>query len=164
VRIVTRSDDFDLAVLHQALDAERRTRGLTWTAATKEMSVAPSTVAGLRTRSVAEADGVLQMLRWLGRAPESFGADHRVAAAAESLPDAGPGQILRIDTRELHAALDALRIERRLTWDGVARELGVGVSSLTRLADGGRTAFPQVMRMTRWLGEPVARFVRRSDR
>ena len=34
--------------------------------------VSSSTVARLRTGHIAEADGVLQMLRWLGRAPESF--------------------------------------------------------------------------------------------
>jgi ribosomal protein L24E len=167
---MTRSDDFDLAALHQALDAQRRARGLSWTEVMREINrgatraVASSTVSRLGTRPVAEADGVLQMLVWLGRTPESFAADPRGDDAGATLPDAGPGRMLRFDTRDLHAVLDARRIERRLTWTQLARDLGVGTSSLTGLARGGRTSFPQVMRMVRWLGASAARFVRSSDR
>ena len=166
---MTRSDDFDLAALHQALDAQREARGQSWADVIREINrgaaraVASSTVSRLRTRQVAEADGVLQMLVWLGRTPESFVAGHRGDDAGAPLP-AGPGGIQRFDTRGLHAALDARRVERRLTWTQLARDLGVGPSSLTGLARGGRTSFPQVMRMVRWLGEPAARFVRRSVR
>jgi len=167
---MNRSDEFDLAALHQALDAQRQVRGLSWAGAMREINrgatraVSSATVSRLRTRQVAEADGVLQMLVWLGRTPESFAADSRGDDDGARLPDAGPGRILRFDTRALHAALDARRMERRLTWTQVARDLDVGASSLTGLARGGRTAFPQVMRMVRWLGEPAARFVRSSDR
>ncbi len=39
----------------------------------------------------------------------------------------------------------------------------IAASGLTRLAKGGRVAFPHVMRITRWLGRPAATFTRASD-
>ena len=72
---MTRSTDFSLAELHAALDARRQARGLTWAGATREINgqhagsvthpIASATVTTLRTKAVAEADGVLAMLRWL---------------------------------------------------------------------------------------------------
>ena len=66
--------------------------------------------------------------------------------------------------RELYEPLDAQRIERKMTWTAVSMEVGVGVSSLTHLSKGGRTAFPQVMRILRWLAQPAACFMRAADR
>jgi hypothetical protein len=66
------SGDFSLEALHAALDAQRRARGLTWSAALREISrvserpgrrLSLSTLKGVGTRRVAEGDGVLQMLR-----------------------------------------------------------------------------------------------------
>jgi transcriptional regulator with XRE-family HTH domain len=155
--------DFSLRELHAALDAERKARGLSWAEVSAEMKVGAATVSGLRTRATVEADGVLQMLRWLGRAPESFIA----GASAEDrsrLPGIASNGILRFDTARLHAALDAQRTERGMSWARVAKELGLGAASLTHLARGGRTAFPAVMRMLAWLGRPAAEFMRASDR
>ena len=60
-------------------------------------------------------------------------------------------------------ALDAARLERGRTWVQVAQEIGtVSPASLTHLQKGGRTAFPHVMRMVRWLDRPAADFVRTS--
>jgi hypothetical protein len=167
------SADFDLKALHTALDDQRQARGLTWAEATREISaagplparrpVAPSTITTLRTKGLAEADGVLQMLRWLGRAPETFVGDLSTELAASPLPDARPGEVLRFDTRKLHEALDSARRTRGLTWPAVAAETGVPASHMRGLAKGGRTAFPAVMRLTRWLRAPASRFVRRSS-
>lgn len=113
---------------------------------------------------MAEGDGVLQMLRWLCRTPESFIASYSGSERnGERLPDVRPGQVLRFDTKKIYAALDAQRSKRKLTWAQVARETGVGVLSLTHLSKGGRTGFPQVMRIAGWLGLPAARFTRASD-
>jgi hypothetical protein len=169
-----RSRDFSLRALYTALDAQRRARGLSWSEATREMNgqsgrssghrLSPSTVTGTRIRTVAEGDGVLQMLRWLNRTPESFVAGHQeVAGDPARLPDVPPRQTLRFDTRKLHAALDAQRVRRQLTWAQVATEVGLGVSSLTHLSRGGRTAFPQVMRIVRWLATPATHFTRTSN-
>ena len=166
--------DFDIEALHAALDAQRQARGLSWQQAVREINtqfertlarpLSPSTVTGMRGKRVIEGDGVLQMLRWLDRSPESFVPGSQ-ESAAERLPDIGTHQILRFDTRKLYAALDAQRIERGMTWKQVANEIGgLNAAGLTRLAEGGRTGFPDVMRMTRWLGRPAASFTRISDR
>jgi hypothetical protein len=156
--------DSILTTLYKALDAQREARGLTWTAAVREIggrgagSIAVSTVKGLRTRTLAEADGVLQMLRWLDRAPESFAT---TAVIGATLPIVQGHGVLRVDTRALHAALSAKRVKRGLTWVQIAREIGGWqVGGLIRLSKGGRTAFPPVLRVTAWLGRPLAAFVR----
>ena len=100
------------------------------------------------------------MLRWLGRTPESFIPGHE-AAPKEALPFAEPGQLLRFDTQKLDEALDAQRTARGWTWRQMADDIGgMAVSSLTRLQKGGRTAFPDVLRLAQWLRRPVASFVR----
>lgn len=168
-----RPGDFDLRALYEALDGQRKARGLSWAQVAREINrpnererygrLSVSTITGLCTRTVAEADGVLQMLRWLDRAPESFLPDY-AADAAYALPRAKPSQVLRFDTRSLHAALDAKRAARRITWRTVAEEIGVTAANLAHLAKGGRTSFPSVMRITRWLEQPAARFTRPAHR
>jgi hypothetical protein len=171
---LTRPTDFNLAALYEALDTQRQVRGLTWQQALHEINVrsdrwpsgrpiARSTVAGLRTNAVAEGDGVLQMLRWLNRTPESFvpGCE---ALDDHHLPDVPLDQILRFDTKTLHAALNAQRLARGLTWQQVASEIGgLSATSLTYLKKGGRTAFPFVTRLAEWLGKPVAHFTHASN-
>ena len=173
---VVPSRDFSLRALYEALDAERCRRGLSWSQATREINrqvgpssgghrLSPSTVTGTRTRAVAEGDGVLQMLRWLNRTPESFVPGLQESEAVDGrLPPAPLHQTLRFDSRKLHAALDAQRVRRRMTWAQVATEVGLGVSSLTHLSKGGRTGFPQVMRVVRWLAQPAAHLVRTTNR
>lgn len=162
--------DFSLQALYDALDQQRRARQLTWTAAAREISrvpagergIAVSTVSGVRDRRAAEGDGVLQMLLWLGRSPESFVPG--LADAADPrfrLPEPGAGRILRWDTRALYAALDAQREARGMTWGAVAQAMGwPPTTRLTGLARGGRTTFPGVMRIVRWLDRPAADFTR----
>jgi hypothetical protein len=105
------------------------------------------------------------MLLWLNRTPESFVPGYRESEEVNTrLPDVPSHQVLRFDTRKLHAALDAQRAERNMTWAQVAKEIGLGVSSLTYLERGGRTGFPHVMRMVGWLARPAAHFMRLSDR
>ncbi len=171
------SGGFDLAALFHALDAQRAARGLTWAQALREISrtgerrpgrhaIATSTVTSLRTKKVAEGDGVLQMLLWVNRTPESFVPGCELAGSdAAKLPEATPTQILRFDTGKLYAALNERRIERGMTWQQVAKEIGgVGAGSLTYLSKGSRVGFPGVMRITGWLGRPVAEFTRLVNR
>ena len=165
---------FSLQALYEAMDAERQARGLSWAQATREMNgrAQPAKASGHAlsastvtvTRTVAEADGVLAMLRWLNRTPESFLPGHVEAGdMSEHLPEIPPGKVLRFDTRKIHAALEAQRVARRITWTQVAKEVGLSASMLTHLAKGGRTAFPQVMRIIGWLERPAAQFTRASD-
>jgi hypothetical protein len=113
---------FELRDLYLAIDAERERRAITWPQVMREINspfehttsrpISRSTVVGMRTRTVAEGDGTLQMLRWLQRSPESF---VRGDVSGIQLPALQPHQVLRFDTRKLHAALDERRRERGLT-------------------------------------------------
>jgi len=167
--------DFDIAALYGALDAERQARRLTWQQLAREISapfrrlpsrpVSPLTLSRLRSHRAIEGDGVLQMLRWLDRTPESFvPGEPSMYQEVTTLPDVGPTQILRFDTPKIHAMLDARRTERALTWTQVAREIGdVTPAGLTRYAKGGRTGFPQVTRIASWLRVPVGSLTRGFD-
>src|SRR3954471_14470438 len=118
----------------------------------------------MRDRGSVEGDGALQMLRWLGRNPESFlprqeGA-MRDTAQLSTVADFG---VLRFAARAIYDALHAQRIDRGMTWRQVAAEAGMpNPDSLTRLRQGGGVGFPLVMRIFAWLEQPAARFVRVS--
>jgi hypothetical protein len=128
-----------------------------------------STIRGMCGKASVTSAVILQVLRWLGRSPESFLAGRSVStstvdASAEALPDVGPQRILRFDTKALYAALDEARRERGLTWRQAASELpGFKQGMLTNLATGPAIEFPRVMRSTQWLGRPAAEFVRGYD-
>jgi hypothetical protein len=169
-RTISRTADFDLRALYDALDEERRARQLTWQALAAEVNqhrtalhpISPSTITSLETKADAEGDGVLQLLVWLRRTPESF-----VPGAVDpqsprfTQPDLQSGQILRWDALALYTALDAERRERSLTWAELAREMdGFTPSMLQNLDKGGRVGFPRVMRLVRFLGRPAASFTR----
>jgi len=161
-----------------ALDEARTARGLTWVDLVAELN-APfkfvpsiptslSTIRGMGGKSSVTSAVVLQVLRWLGRSPESFLRGRPPAAgagaSAEALPDVGPQRILRFETKGLHAALDEARRERGLTWRQVSAELpGFKEGMLTNLATGPAIGFPRVMRVTQWLGRPTADFTRGYD-
>jgi hypothetical protein len=160
---------FELHDIYAALDAERERRAITWLQVMREINapfaqttsrpISRSTVVEMRTKPVAEGDGALQMLRWLRRSPESFVPGD---VSGVQLPVLQPHQILRFDTRRLHAAIDERRRQRGLTWEQVARDMGgpIAASSLMHLSKGGRTGFPHVMWMVRWLGQPSTAFMR----
>jgi len=169
-----RSDDFSLQALFAALDAQRRARGLSWAGVIADMrghrerprgrALSASTITGTRFRKVAEGDGVLQMLRWLGRTPESLMPGRQAGEQPGApLPEVPAGKVLRFDTGKLYAAVNARRVERGLTWQQAAKEMRVEVSTLTHLRKGSRTAFPRVMRIVGWLRRPAAEFTRVSD-
>ena len=170
---VTQSD-FSLPALYAALDEQRQARGLSWAQVAREINrhedrpghsgISATTITGTRTRAVAEGDGVLQMLRWLNRTPESFMPGYsEIGAVSAELPGVPPNKVLRFDTKKLYSALNARRIEREMTWLQVAGEIGVATSTLTYLARGTRAGFPPVMRIVRWLDRAAADFTRLAD-
>src|SRR6476619_3392555 len=123
--------DFDLKALYDALDQRRASLDMSWAAATRAINrhstdghpIATSTIAGLKTRAVVEGDGVLQMLLWLGRTPESFVPGlAEVDAERYQLQRVAATQILRWDTQALYAAMDEQRQARGLAWKDVAGE------------------------------------------
>src|SRR5262245_41053871 len=129
-------DAFDVAALHAALDARRTERGMSWEAVASEINrsderydvrpISASTISGLMNkRWGVEGDGVLQMLLWLDRTPESFVPGHPGAAHPEArLPRVGTARILRFDVPSIYTKLDAQREARGLTWPQAAVEIG----------------------------------------
>lgn len=162
--------DFDLKALYQAMDEQRNAKGMSWSAAAREISrnlreghpIATSTITGIKDKAVAEGDGVLQMLLWLQRTPESFVPGFEDGDTERfRLPETGKGQVLRWDARSLYAALNARRQARGMSWKEVAQEAGgVTPGMLSHLAQGGRVSFPAVMRMVGWLEQPAVLFTR----
>jgi hypothetical protein len=162
--------DFDIAALHSALDARRNERDLSWNAVAREISrvretydvhpVNASTISGLKNkRWGVEGDGVLQMLLWLDRTPESFVPGHPGATHADAqLQKVTGARILRFDVPAIYARLDAQRTARSLTWTGVAAEIGglYTAASLRNMSKQQRTGFPHVMRLARWLHCPAS--------
>jgi hypothetical protein len=80
------------------------------------------------------------------------------------LPSIKPYQTLRFDVRAIYVALAAKRMTNGLSWKEVAQAIGgCAPASLTRLAKGGRVAFPHVMRVIRWIGKKACEFMRASE-
>lgn len=63
---------FDARALYEALDVQRRSRGMSWQEVAREIGVSASTLTRTRRGGRMEADGMLAMVRWLGRTAESF--------------------------------------------------------------------------------------------
>jgi hypothetical protein len=166
--------DFDMHALYETIDSERESRGLGWADVLRELNevfqdkpsrpFALSTIKGIRDKRSVTGAVVLQLLRWLGRAPEDFIRDGVPLTESTALPEIADTQVLRVDTKALHAAVEAARVERGLTWMQVASELrDTQAPMLTNLAKGPLIGFPQVTRITQWLGVPVATCVRGYD-
>lgn len=167
---------FDMQALQAALDDARRAQGLTWVVLTAEINkafedtpsipISLSTIRGMQNKHSVTSAVVLQILRWLRRTPESFLTGNTAPPqTSEILPEPGPGRVLRFDTRAMHAAIDAQRLQRGMTWKQVAGELpGFTESTLGNLATGPLIGFPRVMMLTQWLGRPAASFVRVHSR
>ena len=99
-----------------------------------------------------EGDGVLQMLLWLDRSPESFVPGHPGAVHPDALlPRIRDQRILRFDVPLIYLKLDAQRTARGLTWAEVAAEIGglFSADQLKNMRKQQRTGFPQVMRLAR---------------
>ena len=63
---------FDTQALHTALDAQRVSRGMTWRQVAQEVGVSPTLLTRTKQGGRLEVDGMLAMVRWLGRTVESF--------------------------------------------------------------------------------------------
>lgn len=72
--------------------------------------------------------------------------------------------MIRFDSRALFAALEAQRVQRGLSWQELSREIGVSVSTMKRLANGGRLEVDGMLAMVTWLGRTVESFLRRTAR
>lgn len=164
---------FDCTELFSALDDERRDRGLQWFPLAAELwdqsshlneqradhPLCGGAIMRLPQRGAISCQHALFMLRWLGRPPEDFLTGPVVDVGTTELPDAGSGSRLRWDLPQLHAALNAQRRERDLTWAALADLLDCTPSRLTNLRTARFADMDLAMRITQWLGRPAAAFV-----
>ncbi|MGI4788158.1 MAG: hypothetical protein ACRYFS_04840 [Janthinobacterium lividum] len=63
---------FDAHALYEALDTQRRSRGMTWQQVGTEVGVSVPTLTRTKLGGRMEVDGMLAMVRWLDRTAESF--------------------------------------------------------------------------------------------
>ncbi|MEU7890728.1 helix-turn-helix transcriptional regulator [Microbispora bryophytorum] len=63
-----------------------------------------------------------------------------------------------MDVKALHAALDAARIEKDLSWRQLAKEIGVSASTISRMANGLKPDVTAFAAMTTWLRMPAETF------
>ena len=169
-----RVGDFDTVALFEALDRQRRDRGLSWREVAeavwaqssglndrrRDHPIAVATITGMGKRGDTSCQHALFVLRWVGRAPEEFIPEPVAGTTGMGLPLAGPDHRLRWDLGALFDATNTRRSQDGLTWRSLAEVLGCTQSQLTgiktaRFAIGMRLA----MRITQWLGRPAADFV-----
>jgi transcriptional regulator with XRE-family HTH domain len=65
----------------------------------------------------------------------------------------------RVDTRGLVLALDAERMARGLSWRGLAKEIGVSASLLSRLNNGYKPDADGFATLVKWLRQPAESFI-----
>jgi transcriptional regulator with XRE-family HTH domain len=66
----------------------------------------------------------------------------------------------QLDVQALHAALDAQRMSRGLSWRQAAAEAKVSPSTLTRLGQGKRPDVDSFAALVHWMGVPPESFLR----
>jgi transcriptional regulator with XRE-family HTH domain len=67
-----REGRFNTKALFDAMDQQRRERGITWQQVARETGVSPGTLTRTKLGGRMEVDGMLSMVRWLNRTVESF--------------------------------------------------------------------------------------------
>jgi len=68
---------FDTRALYEALDAQRVARDMSWADVAQEIGIAATTLKNTGKGGRLEADGMLNMVRWLGRTVDSFTRETR---------------------------------------------------------------------------------------
>ena len=63
-----------------------------------------------------------------------------------------------VNVKALHAALDAAREQKELSWRQLAKEIGVSASTISRMANGLKPDVTAFAAMTTWLRMPAEDF------
>jgi hypothetical protein len=165
---------FDCGALFNALDAQRRDRGLGWYELADELWQQSSDLNGTRASDHPLCGGAVQrlqergatscqyalfMLRWLRRAPEDFLTGPVLDVGDVRLPQAGTDSRLRWDLNQLHSALNDQRRRQNLTWADLAEKLDCTPARLTNLRTARLADMDLAMRITQWLRQPAAAFI-----
>lgn len=87
----------DVEELYAALDAKRRTTGLSWRSVAHELEIAPSTFTRMAKGRRPDVDTFAALLRWLDMPVEAFLQPAGVGAQSEAEPMVKIGTYLRMD-------------------------------------------------------------------
>ncbi|MDO9455251.1 helix-turn-helix domain-containing protein [Nocardioides sp.] len=68
-----------------------------------------------------------------------------------------------VNVQSLHAALDAARTQRGISWRQLAKEINVSASTISRMAQGLRPDVTAFAAMTTWLRMPAENFYVGAD-
>jgi hypothetical protein len=164
---------FDFAAFFAAVDDARRERGMGWydlagqlwdqaarlNAERADHPLCGGAISRLGARGETSCQYALYLLRWLGRAPEEFLAGPGAHVGDARLPDPGADSRLRWDLAQLYTAVNEERQRQRLTWAGLAGQIGCTSSRLTNLRTARMADMALVMRVTQWLRRPAAEFI-----
>jgi hypothetical protein len=164
---------FDFAAFFAAVDDARRERDMGWydlagqlwdqsarlNAERGDHPLCGGAISRLGARGETSCQYALYLLRWLGRAPEEFLAGPPADVGDVRLPDPGADSRLRWDLAQLHTALNEERQRLRLTWAGLAGQIGCTSSRLANLRTARMADMELVMRVTQWLRRPAAEFI-----
>ena len=153
---------FDPQALLDAVNAQRRERGLTWAELSGLVHISTTTIRSMPKRKWGiELDGVIGLAHWCGRTVESFaGVDGGPPPAGR--PRSTP-PFLRFDTAAVYAAVNDERERRGLTWSQVASEVWPsgpwGEDQLRQMAKGGRSDVDKALAICGWLGRTIQSFM-----
>lgn len=64
-----------------------------------------------------------------------------------------------VDVASLYAALDHKRQSAKMSWRGLAQEIGIAPSTFTRMSQGRRPDVDTFAGLLRWLGMPAETFM-----
>ena len=166
-------NEFDACAMYAAMDAQRTSRGLSWTELAQALweqsmvlnrrrqdhPISSATLLGISKRADCTCQHALFILRWLERPPEAFLVLPSTGANF-ALPCAGDDERLRWNLAAVYAAMNEHRRERRLTW----RQLATRLHCTEHQVRGLRTArfaigMRHVMGIVQWLERPAASFI-----
>lgn len=63
------------------------------------------------------------------------------------------------DVKAFYAALDKKKKEKGLSWRAVAKDCGVHISALSRMAQGGKPSVDNLAALLIWLDRPMRSFI-----
>ena len=93
----TRTNRFDVAALHAALDSERRSRRLTWKEVAADSGVSASTLTRLSQGRQPDVNSLAALTNWLGMSADHFMQGRRIEQFGGASPLAQISSILHRD-------------------------------------------------------------------
>ncbi len=146
-----------------AIEEQRLKRDLSWTSLGRVTGVSPGTIKRFATGDKIEADGVLALLRWLGRPLEDFSPSNSHLNSGVAPLRATPGTMLRRDTLRLYGELRKKAEQNGVGLLQIAESTGVTLAQIKGLAKGGRTDIRTFLKLLNYLDADFHGFTRTTN-